>query len=244
MTSPPPDPWRDVTAARLPVGSLSALAPVRHQEGVRVLPAGAAVWVRWPTGRVDIVRCLLPVPGVTFFTHREGLWFRFGCLVPTDDAPPEGDGAPVAAVLVPARFEPVPPEPPTWPPVALTVVRGGAQRPATALVCTVAELAKWADTATTAELTAVRAARSGDQAVVLSERLPTIPSACRYWGDKVLVPVGFRPEPALPEATLREAVGVTGGEILLLNEVGAEVIPLAAIKPLTRASVRLGARPT
>jgi hypothetical protein len=237
-----PDPWRAVSAARLPVGGLSALAAVRNREGVRVLLADGVAWVRWPAGQSEVVRCLLPVPEIAFFTHSNGLWFRFGHSVPTNDTPPSGEGASVAAVLAPERFEPLPPNPQTWSPVALTVVHGGELKPTTALTCTISELAKWADSATTAELAAVRAARSGECAVLLGKQLPAIPTATRYWGKEVLVPLGFRAEPDLPEATLREAVGVSKDELLLLNKTGAVVIPLSVFESLTRASVRLGAQ--
>lgn len=241
MTPHAPDPWREVSAARLPADGLAALAAVRNRDGVRVLLDGAVAWVRWPAGQSEVVRCLLPVPGVAFFTCRDAAWFRFGRTVPTDEAPPEGDGVSVAAVLVPERFEPLPPNQPTWSQVVLTVARGSSQKPATALACTVGEVAAWTDRATTAELAAVRAARSGDRAILLGDKLPTIPAATRLWGKQILIPLGFRAEPDLTESALREAVGVSNEEILLLNETGAEVIPLMAFEPLTRAGVRLGA---
>ena len=240
MTTPTHDPWRSVSAARLPREHLTALAAVRNYADVRVRLADETAWVNWPTGRNEVIRCLLPVPGVVFFTRRAEGWVRFGCLVPTDDAPPDGEGKPIAEVLVPARFEPLAPDEVVPTPVVLTVARGGAPRPATALVCTLTELANWADSATTGELARVRAARSGERVVVLGERLPTIPSALRFWGREVLVPIGFRPEPDLPTAALLSAAGVTTDEFLLLDETGADVIPRAAFEPLTRAGVRLG----
>jgi hypothetical protein len=244
MTPNRPDPWSAVTAARLPADGLAALAPVRSRADVRVQLAGAVAWVRWPAGQPDVVRHLLPVEGVAFFTHRDGAWFPFGRLVPTADAPPDADGLPVAAVIAPQRFEASAPEPPAWAPVAIGVVRGGEPRPATALACPVGELLRWADTATTAELSAVRAARAGGRALLLGRRLPVISTAVRYWGDKVLVPLGFRVEPDLPDAVLREAAGVVAPEeLLVLDEGGAEVVPLAAFEPVTRAGVRLGVRP-
>jgi hypothetical protein len=244
MTPHPPDPWRQVSAARLPSESVAALAPVRDREDVRVLISGATAWVRWRTDRADVIRCLLPVPGVAFFSHRDGMWFPFGCLVPTSEAPPDGDGLPVAAVISPKRFEPLEPEEPTWEPVALTIMRGGEPKQVSALGCAVGDLVRWADGATTTEIGAVRAARTGDRALLLGTQLPVIPTATRYWGEEVLVPVGFRPEPDLPEARLREAAGAEDGEVLLLDQGGAEIIPLAAFEPLTRAGVRLGARPS
>jgi hypothetical protein len=67
-------------------------------------------------------------------------------------------------------------------------------------------------------------------------------SAVRLWGDDLLVPVGFRPDPDLPPATLREAVGAEADELVVLDEAGAEVVPRAAFAPLTRAGVRLALR--
>ena len=177
MNLPPHDPWREVSAARLPAAHLAALAPVRDREGVRVVPAGAFAWACWPAGRADIVRCLLPVPGVEFFTRRVGLWFRFGCLVPTADAPPAGDGQPVAAVLVPARFEPLLPGSPP-PPVVLTVARGGAPRPAAALACALGDLVSWADRATTAELAAVRGGAAATAWCCSARSSPRLPVRC------------------------------------------------------------------
>lgn len=242
MTALAQDPWRDVSASRFPAAGLGALAAVRNRDGVRVLQQGETVWAFWPAGRVEVVRCLLAVPEVVFFARRDGNWFRFGCLVPTGDGPPDGEGQPIAAVLVPARFEPVALEPLALTPFRLTVVRGGTPKPAIALTCTVSELVKWADEATTAELAVVRAARCADRVILLGARLPALVGATRFWGKDVLVPVGFRAEPALPDEALREAVGVTGEELLVLDEGGAEVVPRAAFEPLTRAGVRLGAR--
>jgi len=235
------DRWREVSAARIPSECIAALAPVRSVDGVRVHIAGELAWVSWPVGRADVVKCLLPVPGVVFLARRRGVWFRFGTRLPCDDIPPEGDGQPLSAVLVPARFQPVAPPTTQLPPAVLRVVRGGEPRPATALVCVIGELLKWADVATSAELAAVKAVRCGDRAILLGSRLPSISGAVRFWGKDVLVPIGFRPDPELSPSGLRAACGVADGELLLLDETGAEVIPCRAFEHLTRASVRLGA---
>jgi hypothetical protein len=145
-------------------------------------------------------------------------------------------------VLVPARVTPVAPDTGPGSPVVLHVVRGGEPRPAAALVCRVIDLAKWADTATTAELTAVQAGRCGDRVVLLGAKLPPAPSGTRFWGDDLLVPVGFRPDPDLPPAALRAAAGATPAELVLLTEDAAELIPRSAFEPLTRAGLRLALR--
>ena len=56
------------------------------------------------------------------------------------------------------------------------------------------------------------------------------------------MPLGFRPDPDLPPATLREAIGAEADELALLHEGGTERIPRAAFQPLTRASIRLALR--
>lgn len=239
----PADPWAAVSAARLPAGAVGALGPVRDRPDVRVHVSGAVAWVRWPAGQPDVVRCLLPVAGVEFFVQRGGAWFPFGRRVPTADRPPDGEGVSVAAAVFPARLHPIPPDDEARRPLALTVVRGGGPQPVTALACPVADLTAWADTATSAEIEAVTAARSGPRAVLRGLTLPAIPSAVRYWGTDFLVPVGYRPDPDLPPAALRAAVGATAGELVLLDAAGVTVIPAAAFAKLTRASVRLGLRP-
>jgi hypothetical protein len=230
-----------VSAAWLPAAGLAALGPVRDRADVRVLVDGDVAWVRWPAGRAEVVRCLLPVDGAEFFTRRDGQWFRFGRRLPTSEVPPSGEGRPVAAVLVPARFAPVAPVL-SGVPVGLRLVRGGGPKPTVALACRVADLAGWADTATTAELAEVRGAVSGDRAVLRGKVLPVVRLATRYWGSDVLVPVGFRPEPDLPAAAIRAAVGAADGEMVLFDPDGVGLIPLSAFAPLTRAGARLAVR--
>jgi hypothetical protein len=231
--------WDDVSAARLDARHLPFLAPLRGRADVRVHLLDDTAWVRWPAGAPEVARCLLPAPGVCFFAQRGGRWFPFGSRLPTADAPPPGDGVPLASVLVPGGFEPHAAEPPAGSPVELRVVRGGGAQPASAVMCSLAALGQWADAATTAELAAVRAARCDDRAVLLGAKLASVPGVTRFWGTDLLVPLGFRPDPDLPPAALREALGVTAGELVLLTADGADVIPRAAFEPLTRAGVRL-----
>ena len=233
------DPWREVCAARIPAAYATALAPVRDQPEVRVFHTRDTLWVRWPPGRDDVTRCLLPVPGVAFFLTRNGRWFRFGSRLPTSDIPPNGNGEPVAALIAPEKIEPVPPGSASFAPAMLGVVRGGGPHVATALACDVAELRRWAETATTAELAAVQAARSGTRVLLLGGKLPAVPGATRYWGHDLLVPIGYRPEPDLPPAILREAVGAGEDDLVVLDDRGAEIIPRAAFEPPTRAGIRL-----
>jgi hypothetical protein len=241
--TPPGDPWNEVSAARLPAAALGALAPVRDRPDVRVRLAGDAAWVDWPAGRADVLVCLRPVVGVEFFLRRGDPWHRFGSRVPSADDPPPGDARPLADVLHPARFTPVPPPTELPAKAPLRLVRGGGPHPVTGMACSLAALARWADAATTLELAAVRAARDGDRVFALGDCLPPLPGAVRFWGDGVYLPVGFRVEPAVSADAVRGAVGAAKGEAVFLAADAVDVVPVAALAPLTRAGVRLALRP-
>ncbi|MBA4187710.1 MAG: hypothetical protein C0467_06785 [Planctomycetaceae bacterium] len=235
-----PDRWREVTAARIPAEHLTALATVRNLDGLRVHLVESTAWVRWSVHGAEIVNCLLPIPGVALFVRRQGEMFEYGRRLPSSEVPPIGDGLPVSAVLVPARFEITPPPTEPLAPAVLRIIRGGEPKPASALICNTADLLKWAEYATTAELAAVRAARCGERALLLGSRLPAIGGSVRYWGKDVLVPVGFRTEPELSPTAIRAACGAADDELVLLDEQGVEVIPQSVFRPLTRAGIRLG----
>ena len=88
-------------------------------------------------------------------------------------------------------------------------------------------------------LASLRAARCQDRVLLLGPRLPLLPRSERFWGDGLLVPLGYRPEPDLPQTALREALGSRAEEILVLRQDRVEGVPRAALQPLTRAGVRL-----
>ena len=111
--------------------------------------------------------------------------------------------------------------------------------PVTAASCGLSDLGGWADRATTSELAAVRAARSGPRAVLLGSGLPVVPGSTRYWGHTVYLPVGYRAHPDLPVDVLREAVGAATGEMVFFDLAGVEVIHAEVFEPVTRAGVRL-----
>ncbi|HKB00802.1 MAG TPA: hypothetical protein VKD90_01220 [Gemmataceae bacterium] len=224
-------------AARVPATGLEALAPLRARGGVRVVD-GDPAWVTWDGDRPDVVAALVAIPGAELFEPRDGHWFRPAARLPAFDLPPAGVPVPLERAVVPASE--VPTEPADREPrrVPLRLVRSDMPHPASALRCPIGALKGWADTATTAEIAAVNAARKGDVAWLLGSRLPALARAERFWGARVLIPLGFRADPDWPESALREAAGVGPDEILVLTEDGSEAIPGDAFKSLTRAAIR------
>jgi len=225
-------------AARVPARGLAALAPLRAKGGVHVVMDKATSWVTWDGDRRDLIDTLLTVPGVEWFESRDGRWFGLGTHLPVFDLPPGGESIPLSRALVPAAFAATETESREPAGVPLRLVRSEAPHPATALRCRVEALRSWADKATTIEITRVKAARRGDVAWLLGHVLPAIPGATRFWGERVLVPLGFRADPDWPESALREAAGVRDEEILVLAGQGAEAIPAPAFRPLTRGALR------
>lgn len=232
-----------VRCARLPVAALASLAELRCRPDVLVTTAGDRAWVRWSSGGGPLLDRLMAVPGVELFARRDDGWFRLGDRLPAFDVPPEDGTVPLHRAIVPARFVPEPAPGEVGGPVALGLARDERPRAATALRCRLADLAGWAERATSAQVEALRAARSGDLVLLLGRRLPPIGGAERFWGDRLLVPLGFRPDPELAEPILLDALGAVDGERVLLDAAGAEVVPSAAFRPLGRAAVRLATGP-
>jgi hypothetical protein len=99
------NPWREVSAARIPAVHLEALAALRDKRDIYIHHQKEAAWVRWSDDRGDPVRYLLAVPGVEFFTIQSGVWYRFNSLLPAAETPPVDGGLPLATVLLPRPVE-------------------------------------------------------------------------------------------------------------------------------------------
>jgi hypothetical protein len=235
-------PLHEICAARLPADQLPAVAEIRCLRDVRVALVGGAAWVRWEPGDDAVLRQVLPVAGVQLYFQRAGHWFRPGQHLPAFEVPADADYRPLHAVLTPAPVQPLPPPTLDLRPVALTLVAADRPRPTTALACCLAELDAWADTVPSPRLAALHAAHCGGRVLLLGKRLPLLPSGERFWGEKVLVPLGYRPEPDLPEAAIHEALGLGAGELLFLRPEKFEVVSRLAFQSLTRAGLRLARR--
>ena len=245
-----PDPELDLDAlqcASLPASALAALADLRREPGVAVTVSGDRAFVRWASESEEVLRRVRPIAGVELYARRGGLWYRHGHHLPTFGLPAdEGESVSLHRAVTPTPVRPEPPAgiPPR--PVELTLVRDGRVREATALGCGLDEFGRWADMAPTARLVALRAATAGDRVLLLGRRLPPIPGAERFWGGRILVPLGLRTDPELPEPALCGALGAGEDELLVITHEGAETVPLRAFRTATRAGVRLAleGRPT
>lgn len=230
----------NATLADLPANSLPLLGPWRGAPGVRVLLAAGRAWVRWEVADPSIVQALLPAPEVRFYERRDERWFACGSRLPVHDLP-EGEFAPLGTMLLPGRVHIAPAPGGALSPVKFTIERDAQPRACTALVCTPVALAQWVALAPDTEVASFTACRSGELVLLMGERPPLLPGCERFWGSRLLLPLGWRASPDLPEQALCEAAGAGAGEMVLWRG-GAIIVARACMAPLTRASARLGAR--
>src|SRR5262249_53759949 len=159
--------------------------------------------------------------------HRDNAWYRHGRHLPAFGVPLDNEGQPLYRVLFPDTVQP------HWPAglklelVLLRLARDDQPRKATGMFCALVELSRWTEMTPSADLAAVRAARADKGVMLLGPTLPALPRGERFWGDRLLVPLGYRPEPALPEKAWLEALGVGDEEILVRHTWGVEVMPQA-----------------
>jgi hypothetical protein len=254
--------WKDVRCASIRVEDLPSLADLRRETQIRVAIEGNRAWIYWERSSEEMLRIvvgrILPRPGAQLFTERDGRLYRLGEHLPAFSAPIADCPAHVALhqVVLP---EPITGSRPDLGPRERALVRvvrdeSGRCHEATALRCPLGALATWANLATPAQLARLRCAwtgRSGgsfdDPQVFLlgsGQKLPLLPGSQRFWGDLLLIRLGFRADPDLPEPTLRLALGSAASDLVVLDHDGFELIPRDVFRPLDRAAIRLAADAT
>jgi MoxR-vWA-beta-propeller ternary system domain bpX2 len=249
--------WKEVRCASLRANDLRVLAELRGRAEVRVLLVGDRAWVCWPADSdmlpEVLVARILSLEGVELFTERGGLWYRLGEHLPAFDVPfREGaDGVLLDRLLIPGKLSAQRPEGRFGDALRAGLVRDDREgfRPATAFQCSLQVLFVWAEQATSSQLGslqgALRKASDGKQedadafVVGAAVELPLLPESVRYWGTDLLIPVGFRADPDLPDGAFRRVVGAGVGDLVVLDEDGFELITRDAFKPLCRAGIRI-----
>lgn len=235
------------SCARIPLASLGALAALRAREDVTVARDGEHAWVHWSAGDEAVLRAVFAMPGAELYREHEGTFLRLGSRLPTSGVLA---GAELLRDLIPApAVTAAPPPAAALAPAALRLVPSSEPRPTTAALVDFAALARWAEKATSAQLASLRAARSGSLVVLVGASIPALESSERFSGESVFVPLGTALEPALAVADVRAVTGARAGELIFLRRdaeqpgaVSVDLVPEAALRELSRSSVRLAAR--
>jgi hypothetical protein len=235
--------------ASLPGDRLDVLAGLRRESGITVAVRCDRAWVAWDPSRTNVARELLSVEHVEFFRVREGRYHRLGSWLPSSDVPRdlETTAVPLARALVPEPARLSTPSAVSIRPMPLTLVPDEPPRSATAMLCDLTALVAWADRATRSEVESSMAALSAQTALLVGRSLPWLRGATRLWGERVLVPLGLRPEPELKESAWAGVFCLDETDLAIVSAGGeVEVVPGDAVERLTRARVRmaLGGRPS
>ncbi|MGE3804126.1 MAG: hypothetical protein AB7K24_05570 [Gemmataceae bacterium] len=232
------DPLNQVAAARFAEVHLGRLAALRVHPDIHIRVADGLAWLRWQQEDSEVLRAVLPIPGAEFFVRHEEHWYRFGSRLPAFDVQFETGMTSLERVLVPALPAVTAADTGPLDPVSVRLVVASARQRASAVLTSLAVLEAWAEQLPAAALETLRALRCGNEVLIVGRKLPVLAEARRFWGASILVPMGQRLEPRVPEKALRAALGVADNELLLFDEGGVEVLPGDDFEPLSRGSIK------
>src|SRR5436305_1449646 len=165
-------PLNEACCASFPAAAFPTVAALRVRADVVGLTQDERGWVWWQPGDAEALNAVLAVPGVAVYVYRDGQWFRPGLRLPDFSVPDRHAARPLYHLLTPERITPTVAEPCAGKRSTLRLVRDDRARGATTMCCRLGDLGRWAESATTAQLSALRAARCGEDVVLLGRRLP------------------------------------------------------------------------
>ena len=237
-------PW----AARLGPEDARGARVLRVQDGIEGAYEGDVLWLRGPALDPALETRLRCIAGLERFVLREpDLLVRGGTLgrgevlpkVPVLRLPdlvwrPLGELIEIhkpPAQLATARTQRVP----------VTLVKGGREQPAAALLLPLATLREWTEAAPRVRLEPLLfvVSESG-RAIVRGAPLPPVAGQPLWETTRVLLPTGATVDPPLPRSELRPALAPTAPDDawILFDDGGVGIIPEAAWTGLSRGAVR------
>jgi MoxR-vWA-beta-propeller ternary system domain bpX2 len=237
----------EFSAARIPSEDLDSLARFRDREDIQLAPdvGGNHLWVRWPIESFDVAMAVFGISRVELFRSSGLQWYRAGSRIPIDFSPPDHDRfCSIQRLLIPSKIE--------WDgpsgavrPMTLLLAPSDVRRATSAMKARASDLIAWAECTPRSRLASKLAAIEGEMVWLLGADLPWAPGP-RWWGDRILCPLGLEPVPRLSEEFFVQALGLADGESAVLErtEVGtrASMFTRSAFDPLTLSGLRMIAR--
>lgn len=227
--------------ASLPEEALSGAVHLRDRPGIEVCQEDGTVWFRGSQLDDGLVRDLRSLLGCRIF-----LTLDDGQLVPLDETVPCGHAPRTSwsslrnwleLSLCERRFAA-----PNNSRIALSLTRSSVPKEPSLMRVSLEHFSNYALTAPRIRLEQLQFAASARRAVVLGKPLPPLRGEYFYLSNGVAAPVGYRWEPALDAAVLRDFFQLEEGDIaMLLPEDGCTVIKNSQIIGATRSAVRLTA---
>jgi hypothetical protein len=235
---------QETRGASIPVSALATIADLRCARELRVLVTGERAWLRWNATEEAIVLRLMALSEARIYAKRDGLWYEHGHRLPDFDAPLDSNAfVSMHRAVVPVPIHPQPPAQTPLAPTSLRLVPSEEPHETSAVRCGIRALVRWSASVSSPRLERLSAVFAERTVLVLGRDVPDIPNSRRYWGSRVLIPLGFRAEPALAGPAILGALGVSGEDLLLLERKGYDVVPATAmVSRLTRAHLQLACR--
>lgn len=231
--------FADVERAVLPAARMGRLASLRCQPGVEVALHERHLWLRWPAGNEAIAGLVFAIGEAHLYARVDGYWYAWNRATPDFAVPQDLRFRPLDQVIFPERIEPTAAVAPAVTPVALRLVADDCFRPTMGLLCPLASFWQWAESMPPSALVRLRAAFDGQRLFVLGKQMPIVDGGERFWGQRVFIPLGFRPEPDLSEASLRKLLDVPEEDLVVLRPESRETIAQDLFTPLGHAALRL-----
>jgi hypothetical protein len=205
--------------ARFGADEASAVSLLRLHADIRACAVNDEIWIRGDRCDAAMDRVLLRLaPRARYQIQQDGTLIPFGCLLPTAQLPaaewkPIGEflavQQPVAALSGAVGTR-----------TPLQLLRDGREREATLLLASMQDWAGYVQTAPMVRLRALRFAATFDQVLIWGQPLPPL-AGCRCFEDGgIIVPCGFRWEPAIDAASVRGVLGLHEDDLAMFSEDG------------------------
>ncbi len=228
-----------VCLACIPKSELGSLAAIRCTPGITAALDDNRAWISWRKGQEDVLTCLLSIPEVQLYEDRDGVRFALGSHLPAFHLPDNLNYVQLANLIFPQAMKPVGISSLPIQRLSLDLVPESKPQPTSALLTSIANVALWADSVSQVRLEKLRGAYKEEEIILFGENLPPFPESELFWGYRLLVPLGYRISPKLPESAYCQALELSADEVLLFRHQKKEIITRSALDPLSRASLHL-----
>lgn len=224
--------------ATLPAEQAAALGALRLWPQLELAPLGGTLWLRGGALSKELRDALRQLPGLTGWRVREGRLCRWDRSVP-EAILPQLIWRPLTEMLEVKLYDGSATGQVTER-ATLRLVRSAQERPARVLLLSWEDWTQWAITAPEIRLSRLRfAVEARGLALIWGAPLPPLAGRLHAEEDGIAIPCGWTCEPPLPMTALRAWLGLSAGDLGLLEPDGRHrIIRADQLLPATRPNIR------
>ncbi len=231
--------FANASLAKLKSTDVPGLAELRNRPGVELaILSDQEAWLRWRVGDTNTARLVFAFQASELFEFRNGHWHRLGCPLPSFGIPGDLPFRPLFHAILPGSILPLPVPSERAAPCEVRLVEDSRPREATAVLAPITACLRWADSVPNLLLEKYQAVRRSEHILVLGQPVPWLDGGQRFWGDKMLFPLGFSPKPFLPDAQFQAALMLERDDFAVFFPDRIEAISATVWASLSRAKLR------